>query len=328
MSRNSKIITAEDIENSINIEDIIGKYTHLSTFRGGWIGLCPFHEERSPSFHVKPSGLFKCFGCGKSSIGVINFIRIKENLNFQEALNFLSNNYTINISKEIIKKPEIKKSTPILYEFEDMPFKEKHHKYWNSGGLTEEFLNKEGDIYAVKKWAINKKVQYIDDKNIMFAYVHRNRKGEETGKFKFLTLGPNVTKMDKWRTNVPNNQLWYLYKIQMECKQVLIAKSNKDALINSLCGICSIATQSENDKVLIKNIPILQKLYPSTKFVINFGSDEQGKQSSINVSKEFNLDWFNTPNDVLKYNINDNFEYVKAYGLENYMNLLKNKNYL
>lgn len=328
MSRNSKIITAESLEASLNIEDVIGRYTHLTSFRGGWIGLCPFHEEKTPSFHVKPSGLFTCFGCGKSSIGIINFIKLKENLDFKDSLEFLSKNYTINTSKEIIKRPEIKKSTPILYEFEDMPFTEKHHKYWNAGGLSEEFVNKQGDIYAVKKWAINKKVQPLDYNNIMFGYVHRNKNGDETGKYKFLTLGPNVSKIHKWRTNVSNNQLWYLYKIQQECKQVFIAKSNKDALINDLCGICSIATQSENDKVLSKNIPILQKMYSETKFVINFGSDEQGKQCSINVSKEFNLDWFNTPNDVLKYFINDNFEYVKAYGLNNYIKLLKEKHYL
>ena len=58
----------EELKQRVNIADVIGDYVTLkSAGVGSMKGLCPFHDERSPSFHVRPTvGYFHCFGCGES----------------------------------------------------------------------------------------------------------------------------------------------------------------------------------------------------------------------------------------------------------------------
>ena len=72
------------------IEDIIGKYVELKRAGSSLVGLCPFHSERTPSFHVSPSmQRFHCFGCQKSG-DVISFIMEQERLTFVEAVKYLA----------------------------------------------------------------------------------------------------------------------------------------------------------------------------------------------------------------------------------------------
>ena len=74
-----------------DIVDVVGSYVNLSKRSGqNYFGLCPFHNERTPSFAVNPSGQFyHCFGCGKGG-GVINFIMEAENLPYPDAVAFLA----------------------------------------------------------------------------------------------------------------------------------------------------------------------------------------------------------------------------------------------
>lgn len=87
----------EDVKDGNDIIDLIGSYVHLKRSGNNYMGLCPFHGEKSPSFNVNPNRqLYHCFGCGASGT-VFNFIQAIENLNFLEALNFLADriNYTL-----------------------------------------------------------------------------------------------------------------------------------------------------------------------------------------------------------------------------------------
>jgi DNA primase len=79
----------ERIKNENPIVRIIGRYVELRPSGMNLVGLCPFHEEQVPSFTVYPnSGKFHCYGCGKHG-DVINFLREKESLNFNQALDAL-----------------------------------------------------------------------------------------------------------------------------------------------------------------------------------------------------------------------------------------------
>ena len=73
------------------IEDVVGSYVTLRRDGSDSLGgLCPFHDERTPSFHVVPSrGFFKCFGCGEGG-DVINFVQKINNLSFTEAVEYLA----------------------------------------------------------------------------------------------------------------------------------------------------------------------------------------------------------------------------------------------
>mgnify|MGYP000476347481 CR=1 FL=1 len=79
------------IRHNAPIDDVIGQYTQLKNAGGGAKkGLCPFHDEKSPSFHVTPSkGYYHCFGCGKGG-DVISFLMEKEHLSFTETIERLA----------------------------------------------------------------------------------------------------------------------------------------------------------------------------------------------------------------------------------------------
>lgn len=73
------------------LTDVVSSYVHLVKKGSNMFGLCPFHNEKTPSFSVSPSKqIYHCFGCGKGG-GVLNFIMEIENLSFPDAVYFLAN---------------------------------------------------------------------------------------------------------------------------------------------------------------------------------------------------------------------------------------------
>lgn len=79
----------ERVKNSNPIVQVVGRYMELRPSGGNLVGLCPFHEDHFPSFTVYPNtGKFHCYGCGKHG-DVINFLREKEGMNFNQALDAL-----------------------------------------------------------------------------------------------------------------------------------------------------------------------------------------------------------------------------------------------
>ncbi len=73
-----------------DITDVVSQYVQLTKKGGNLFGLCPFHNEKTPSFSVSPEKqIYHCFGCGKGG-GVVNFIMEIENLSFPEAVKFLA----------------------------------------------------------------------------------------------------------------------------------------------------------------------------------------------------------------------------------------------
>jgi DNA primase len=98
----------EDILNSARIEEVVGDFVRLTRRGVNHIGLCPFHNERTPSFSVNPAkGIFKCFGCGVGGDSV-GFIMKHENYSYIEALRYLANKYNIELKEEEQTPSQIK----------------------------------------------------------------------------------------------------------------------------------------------------------------------------------------------------------------------------
>ena len=81
----------DEVRTRTNIADIVGDYVTLKSAGGGsFKGLCPFHEERSPSFHVRPQvGFYHCFGCGEGG-DVFTFLQKLDHVSFSEAVERLA----------------------------------------------------------------------------------------------------------------------------------------------------------------------------------------------------------------------------------------------
>jgi DNA primase len=97
--------TVDKIIETSRIEEVVGDFVSLKKRGTSMIGLCPFHNEKTPSFHVSVGkGIFKCFGCGQGGDSV-RFIMEHEKATYPEALRYLANKYSIEI-EEVENSPE------------------------------------------------------------------------------------------------------------------------------------------------------------------------------------------------------------------------------
>src|SRR6201989_517636 len=99
--------TIQQILSRIDIIEIVGGFVKLKKRGVNYLGLCPFHNEKSPSFTVSPAKeIYKCFGCGRSG-NTISFLMEHEKYSYVEALRWLANKYNIEI-EETEASPEVK----------------------------------------------------------------------------------------------------------------------------------------------------------------------------------------------------------------------------
>ena len=91
--------TIQQILSRVDIIDIIGTFVKLKKRGANYLGLCPFHNEKSPSFTVSPAKeIYKCFGCGRSG-NSISFLMEAEKYSYVEALRWLANKYGVEIEE-------------------------------------------------------------------------------------------------------------------------------------------------------------------------------------------------------------------------------------
>jgi DNA primase len=98
-----------------DIGEVIGAYVSLRKRGNDLVGLCPFHGEKSPSFHVHPDrGFFKCFGCGAAG-DVFTFLQKQENVTFPDALRMLGKRYGVEIENEDPRAARVRSEREAIY---------------------------------------------------------------------------------------------------------------------------------------------------------------------------------------------------------------------
>ncbi|MCS6917139.1 MAG: DNA primase [Chitinophagales bacterium] len=146
--------TKEQVLALARIEEVIGQFVALKKRGSSYIGLCPFHSEKTPSFHVSPQrGIFKCFGCGKGG-DVITFLMEHERMAYPDALRHLAAQYHVELDftpADQDKKNE-KESLLIVLQFAQQHF---HHnllhttegmdlglEYFRERGISDEIIRR------------------------------------------------------------------------------------------------------------------------------------------------------------------------------------------
>jgi DNA primase len=149
--------TIDRIYDAAQITDVVGDFVSLKRRGVNYLGLCPFHNEKTPSFTVSATkGIYKCFGCGKGGNSV-NFIMEHESLSYYDALRYLAKKYSIEIiekeatPEEIAQKNE-RESLIIVSEFAGKYFHdclEQHPEgkavgatYFKERGIREDMIKK------------------------------------------------------------------------------------------------------------------------------------------------------------------------------------------
>ena len=92
--------TIQDVLSIASVEDIVQDYVSLKRRGANMLGLCPFHDEKTPSFTVSPSkNIYKCFGCGKGG-GPVQFVMEHDQMSFPEAIRALASKYNITVEQD------------------------------------------------------------------------------------------------------------------------------------------------------------------------------------------------------------------------------------
>ena len=98
--------TVQQILDAADIVDVVSDFVSLKKRGANWIGLCPFHNDRRPSFYVsRAKGICKCFACGEGG-SAVNFIMKHEQLSYPEALRYLARKYHIEIQEKELTDEE------------------------------------------------------------------------------------------------------------------------------------------------------------------------------------------------------------------------------
>ena len=114
-------LTIDEIFTRTQIEEVIAEFVNLKKRGSNLLGLCPFHNEKTPSFTVSPSkNIYKCFGCGRGG-NAVQFLMEHEHLTYPEALRFLATKYKIEIEEtfdpKVKEELELKESYFIINDF-------------------------------------------------------------------------------------------------------------------------------------------------------------------------------------------------------------------
>jgi DNA primase len=105
-----------EIRERVDIASFIGQYVQLRKRGNDLVGLCPFHSENTPSFHVHPDrGFFKCFGCGTGG-DLITFVQKLENASFGDAVRMLAAKAGIELEPEDPRKTRARSEREAIYE--------------------------------------------------------------------------------------------------------------------------------------------------------------------------------------------------------------------
>ena len=152
------MIRQQDIDkvlDAANIVDVVSNYVSLKRAGANFKGLCPFHDDKTPSFSVSPARNFcKCFACGEGG-GPINFIMKKEGMTFPEAVRFLAREYGIKIDESVPSADE------------EEAYRKKEAMWIANDELSKEFekqllSHKEAQEYAYNRWG----KEYCDEMGI------------------------------------------------------------------------------------------------------------------------------------------------------------------
>ena len=205
------LIAAESLERlkeSVDIVEVIGAHTDLRRQGARWVGLCPFHDERTPSFSVDAQEkLYHCFGCGVGG-DAIKFVEEKEGLGFAEAVELLADRYGVELQREQedpraeAKRAQRRRLEQLLdrtgayyanYLWESKEAG-KAREYLAERGLGEEGLRAFGVGYAPSAWdkilvrgqQAGFSVREMHDVGL----VQRNQRGQEYDRFRSRIMFP------------------------------------------------------------------------------------------------------------------------------------------
>jgi DNA primase len=198
----------ERVKQAVDIVEVISAHTDLRRQGARWVGLCPFHEERTPSFSVDAQEkLYHCFGCGVGG-DTIKFVEEKEGLGFAEAVELLADRYGVELQRERedpqaeARRQQRRRLGDLLDRVAvfyanflwDAPEAAKARDYLAQRGLGEEVLRAFGVGYAPSAWDTvltrGRRAGFGVDELRRVGLAQRGRSGGEYDRFRERIMFP------------------------------------------------------------------------------------------------------------------------------------------
>jgi DNA primase len=272
------LISAESLERlkqTADIVEVISAHTDLRRQGARWVGLCPFHEERTPSFSVDAQEkLYHCFGCGVGG-DVIKFVEEKEGLGFAEAVELLADRYGVELEREqedpraearrqqrrrleqLLDRAATFYST-YLWDSEEAS---KARDYLAERGLGEEALRGFGVGYAPSAWdkilVLGQRAGFKVEELRAVGLVQRGRGGGEYDRFRSrimfpirdrrgrtLGFGGRAMRSDQGAKYVNTAETDFFHKSQLlygvDMAKAAIAKANRAVVVEGYTDVLAL----------------------------------------------------------------------------------------
>lgn len=193
----------DEIKSVADIVSVIGDYVELKRSGSNYIGLCPFHNEKTPSFSVSPSkGIFHCFGCGVGG-DVISFIMQKEGLSYPEAIKFLADKLGILVETNEVNKEKFEHRKKLfainneakLFFYKNLLINDVPKEYIKKRDLTNSMINKFIIGYADGKNSLYRHLLqkgYQKDDIIEVGLANQDERGNIFDKFRNRLMFPII----------------------------------------------------------------------------------------------------------------------------------------
>jgi DNA primase len=348
----------EEINNSNEIVDLVSEYVRLKKSGRNYMGLCPFHAEKTPSFSVSSEKqIFHCFGCGVGG-NAIHFISKIENLEFIEAVRFLADRAKINVPEntgEVYNSEKVKLKEEILKINIDSA-KYFHHnlgdlkakvaiEYMNNRGLSSETIKKFGlgfsfgfdnDLYSFlkekgysEKAILESGVVYLTDAN-KFRDKFRARVMFPILDVRDRVIGFGGRVLDNTQPKYMNspetlvfNKRRNLYGLNLakksESRSIVVVEGYMDAISLYQYGIINVVA-TLGTAFTIEQARLLRKYFD--EIMICYDTDSAGQNAAIR-----SLDLISTLDIPVKVialeNAKDPDEFIRKFGQNSFKEAMR-----
>lgn len=349
-----------EVRSNVNIVDVISQYVSLEKKGKDYIGLCPFHQEKTPSFTVNADKqFFKCFGCGKGG-NVFKFLMYKDDLTFPESVERVAefahiampNGYSHNSGTKLNPLMQMHQDAVDFYHRVLLTTKagERGMQYAQKRELDQEILDHFKIGYAPK--ADNVLITYLrskgyqDDDLAQSGLFVQARDGQLYDRFRDRLMFPldnengrtigfsgrriSDDKTEAKYMNSPETEIFTKSKVLFhfaEAKKaargegrLVLYEGYMDVIAAYKAGVKS-GIASMGTSLTDDQIYLLRRITPN--IIINYDGDDPGVHAEERAARMFNKDGnFNLGIVVLPEKL-DPDEYVKKYGAEKYLEEVK-----
>lgn len=345
----------EEIINRNELVDVVNEYTRLARKGSGYMGLCPFHREKTPSFSVhEGKQIFKCFGCGKGG-NVVHFIMLAEGLDYRLALEFLANRVGIEIESEYSGGNSISKLRQDImslnkeaarFFFRNLANSAYAQKYCMDRGIDAKIVKRFGLGYATESWnALRdhlKEIGVSEELMLKAGLVSQGRDGSTYDRFRnrlmfpiFDVLGNVIAfggrvfddSMPKY-LNSPETALYtkgkHLYALNFarksENKKVFMVEGYMDCIALHQRGI-TYSVASLGTALTDNQAKLLKKYFDEV--IISYDADTAGQNATIRGMEILQKSGFRVKVLQLPKG-EDPDDYIRKYGQDKFFELADN----